>query len=354
MKSSSTDMNLRMNEEKSLKEKVLQSADAVKKKVKLIRDIKNNNNMMLESVLKPITDPLNEMVKNNKNNDFFNANETNMESEDHEWVNANKTLKFTPINFKKQSLTNETIVKKSSESDSNTEESQDDDLSSESDQNVVNTSNDGSLKTNASHDTSFRTSESFASPRDDPAWQKDYSHFNIPFGIRMERNKCMLGSCPVSINDKKLKLNGQTYHLTEGLRSLLFKKIPDLNIITEDDKREYKMLLLETNAHRRDFDPNKPIKSNKGKKYLYIIKPLFKLSKPRLVSDESHSVGGGLPTMKKLKKDVSYVYWDDANELVERLKLLIAARDAGNTGLDNEIIAIIEELREAGLVNHGI
>lgn len=32
------------------------------------------------------------------------------------------------------------------------------------------------------------------------------------------------------------------------------------------------------------------------------------------------------------------------------LKLLIASRDAGNTGLENEIIAIIEELRESGLV----
>lgn len=353
MKPLRSDMNLKMSEEKSLKEKVLQSAEAVKKKVKLIRDIKNSDNMMLESVLKPITDPLNEIVKSNKNNDFFHGNETDLDNEDHEWVNANKILKFTPTGYKKQSITNKTIVKKSSESDSNTEdeisltnsEGQEDSLSCESAKNVLNTSND----------TSFKTSDSYASPRDDPAWQKDHnSHFSIPFGVRMERNKFMLGSCPISVSEKNLKLNGRTYDLTPGLYAMLFKKLPDLNIITEDDKRQYKMLLLETNAHRRDFSPNKPIKSNKGKKYLYIIKPLFKLSKPRLASEESHTYGSGLPTMKKIKKDVSYVYWDDPNELVERLKLLIAARDAGNTGLDNEIISIIEELREAGLVSNGI
>jgi hypothetical protein len=128
--------------------------------------------------------------------------------------------------------------------------------------------------------------------------------------------------------------------------------LPELDEVTEHDRRVYKILLLKTNAHRRDFDPNKPIKSNKGMKYLYVIKPLFKLTKHRSVSDEIFKCGNGLPLMKKVKKDVSYVFWDDPNELVERLKLLIASRDAGNTGLDNEIISIIEELREAGLVNN--
>lgn len=127
-----------------------------------------------------------------------------------------------------------------------------------------------------------------------------------------------------------------------------------MNIISEEDKRNYKILLLETNAHRREFNPNEPIKSNKDMKYLYIMKPLIKLSKQRLSSDEGCSYGHGLPTMKNVKRDVSYVYCDDPNESVERLKLLIASRDAGNTGLDDEIIAIIEELRESGLVNKNI
>ena len=44
------------------------------------------------------------------------------------------------------------------------------------------------------------------------------------------------------------------------------------------------------------------------------------------------------------------VYWDDPNELVDRLRLLLASKSAGNTGVSNEIISIFEELREAGLI----
>ncbi|KAK9681124.1 hypothetical protein QE152_g38561 [Popillia japonica] len=40
----------------------------------------------------------------------------------------------------------------------------------------------------------------------------------------------------------------------------------------------------------------------------------------------------------------------DINELVERLKLLIASQQAGHTGHNNEIASIIEELKEAGVI----
>lgn len=40
------------------------------------------------------------------------------------------------------------------------------------------------------------------------------------------------------------------------------------------------------------------------------------------------------------------IYWDDPNELVERLSKLGASQEAGNTEHNNEINAIIEELLE--------
>jgi hypothetical protein len=45
-----------------------------------------------------------------------------------------------------------------------------------------------------------------------------------------------------------------------------------------------------------------------------------------------------------------YIYWNDPNELVERLQLLRASKRAGNTGLVNEIANIEEELREEGYI----
>jgi len=43
-------------------------------------------------------------------------------------------------------------------------------------------------------------------------------------------------------------------------------------------------------------------------------------------------------------------YWNDPNELVNRLRLLYSSLAAGNTGVRNEIISICEELVEARLL----
>ncbi|KAG5314515.1 YMD3 protein, partial [Pseudoatta argentina] len=44
---------------------------------------------------------------------------------------------------------------------------------------------------------------------------------------------------------------------------------------------------------------------------------------------------------------INYIYWDDPNEIVDRLRLLEPSRQVGHKGHDNEILSIIEELREA-------
>jgi hypothetical protein len=54
--------------------------------------------------------------------------------------------------------------------------------------------------------------------------------------------------------------------------------------------------------------------------------------------------------MKWNTKRIEYIYFDDPNEIVDRLRLLIASQEAGNTGHTNEIISIIEELREAKII----
>lgn len=54
--------------------------------------------------------------------------------------------------------------------------------------------------------------------------------------------------------------------------------------------------------------------------------------------------------MKVSNANIDYRHWDDPNELVDRLQLLIASKQAGNTGHDNEIISILEELKEAGII----
>jgi len=40
----------------------------------------------------------------------------------------------------------------------------------------------------------------------------------------------------------------------------------------------------------------------------------------------------------------NYVYWNDVNELVERLEILVASKGAGNTSHNNEIFYILAKL----------
>lgn len=47
---------------------------------------------------------------------------------------------------------------------------------------------------------------------------------------------------------------------------------------------------------------------------------------------------------------MDYVNWDNPNEIVNRLRLLMASQAAGNTSHANEIISIMEELREAEII----
>jgi len=84
------------------------------------------------------------------------------------------------------------------------------------------------------------------------------------------------------------------------------------------------------------------LRRNRGYKYKYVIAPLLK--------NES-TIGKGFPRAMTLNDNViDYVYWDDPNELVDRLRLLEALCQAGHNAHDNKMLSIIEELREAGII----
>lgn len=324
--------------EKSLKQQIVNAAEAVKKKVQRMRDIEDNNTKSLETVFKPLISPLNEIASHKKRK-LENSSEKTSNTEkkyftkqESHWNNSRNEIENDDYSQNKSEEFETNDENEHSFSNENT-------FSNEDMDNNLNDSGD-----------SYKTLENNDSPiQNVSSWSLSSEAFeDVPFGIRIEKGKPMLGSALVNIDDKTINIAGTSYGLTPGLKELLFKKVPNLNIINESDKHNYKLMLMVTNAHRRDFDAKKPIKSNKGLKYMQIIKPLFKLYDNLEFADRSVRRGNGLSVLKKWNKNVDYVYWDDPNELVDRLKLLIASRDAGNTGLDNDIISIIEELREGG------
>jgi len=95
-------------------------------------------------------------------------------------------------------------------------------------------------------------------------------------------------------------------------------------------------ILLATNAHRRNYIEHSHLRSNRGYKYRYIIAPLLKR-----IDDWKE-----LPRAMTLNDNaIDYVNWDDPNELVDRMRLLKASRQAGHNAHDNEMLSIIKELQ---------
>lgn len=170
---------------------------------------------------------------------------------------------------------------------------------------------------------------------------------DIVYGVYFDKDEMMLGNKRFDVdNTDNILIDGVRYIGTHGIYELIFKKRPNRTVYTEDDLQKYKSILMITSAHKRDHIAQNPIQGNRGYKYKTIIAPL-------LSNKVKQRTGRGLfmPCNMFLNNNkIDYVHWDDPNELVDRLRLLEASRQAGNNAHDNEILSIIEELREAGLI----
>lgn len=309
-----------------LKAQLIESVNNIKNKIKRIQFDEDQANLKYKKVFKSITDPLETLVNTRK---------------------AIPTLNMTSINEDLNSSIDYENFKDIINADSNQHSEY---------YEFINDNNKSSLNEIDECDTLL------SMKKEDMV--DIYEHFNIPFGIQSKNKKLMMGNSVVSLSYKHnasgtgkkyiITINNKKYELTAGLKELLMRNKPDLNVVTEKDKTDYKEMLINSNAHKRDFDPNGQLKGDKGLKYRTIIKPLFS----RVNEDNKNLIkqlpklklGGHLPELKHYKTNTDYIYWDDSNELIERLKLLIASRSAGNNNHDNEIVSIIEELKEAGII----
>jgi hypothetical protein len=309
-----------------LKEQLIASVANIKNKIKMIQCDEDEASLKYMKVFKPITDPLEKMIKNGRQ-EIPTLNITTKTGSAKTDEDLHCSIDYD--NFKE-------IINKNPSTHSEYYES----------------TNDNQLSYDAL----------LSLKKED--MMDIYEHMNVPFGIHTKNRELMMGNTPVSLSlinnapntEKKyiVTVNDKKYELTAGLKELLMRNKPDLKIVSEKDKFYYKEMLIHTNAHKRDFDPNGQLKGDKGLKYNTIIKPLFsqlttvnkdldnKLVQPK--------IGGHLPELKHYKRNTDYIYWDDPNELIERLKLLIASKNAGNNNHDNEIISIIEELKEANII----
>lgn len=158
----------------------------------------------------------------------------------------------------------------------------------------------------------------------------------------------MFGDATLKLSEDKISVGNNNWARTPGLFDLMFNSKP--KNFDKIELKIYKKILETTNAYRRDYKADGQIKGTKAYKYKNIIRTLIKDKIPNTLLNVSTSNHKGSGMMKLNENKVNYIYWDDPNELVDRLRLLIASQAAGHTNHNNEIISIIEELREAKII----
>ena len=179
------------------------------------------------------------------------------------------------------------------------------------------------------------------------------------YGLRDKNGKFYIGNKLAVIDNNDLIVGKYEYEGTPGLWELITSKNPDKSKYGEEDLEIYAKLLIRSNALRRNYDPdNKRPLSSPGNKWKKLLSPIWKnkhLFKEEEEDDDDpqpSTSGTGLsvagpatPRSEGLK-----ILPSDPNALIDRFDLLFSSQKAGHTGVRNEIVSILDELKRQGVL----
>ena len=181
------------------------------------------------------------------------------------------------------------------------------------------------------------------------------------FGMVKKDKYYYIGDKPIKIKGDNIIIDNKEYTGTEGLWELIVSKEPK-TIYTEDDFLNYGRILKQTNAIFQNNNPNqnKP-KSSVSPKWKNLIKPIWEdIKKSKKPPEEEKGKGKGKGRGRKKRQedpqpgtsgDGLKILPSDPNALIDRFDLLFSSKKAGHTGVKNEIVSILDELKRQGVIN---
>ena len=154
------------------------------------------------------------------------------------------------------------------------------------------------------------------------------------FGIYNKDSNFFIGNEQIQIRGDDIIIDDKVYTGSKGLWELIIKKNPV--DYTEEDRDRYKEILYATNVLYKNNDANqtKP-RSSKAEKWTKILRPIWN-NRPSSIQEIT---GDGIIYLSQ-----------DPVVLTNRLSLLIAEYQAGNTTTQNEMVAIIDELLKQSII----
>ena len=178
------------------------------------------------------------------------------------------------------------------------------------------------------------------------------NNIDLTYGVHVKDGKFNIGSKEVNIEDNDIKVDNTIFEGTPGFWELVTSKNPNPENFTEEDLNKYQQLVILTNTAYRDNNPdnNKP-KASKSNKWKYIIKPIWEQIKAQKEDEEYKEFeepDEGEPTPGI--SGTGLILPSDPNALINRFDLLFSSQKAGHTGVRNEIVAILDELKRQGVL----
>ena len=188
------------------------------------------------------------------------------------------------------------------------------------------------------------------------------------FGLYAKNKKFKIGDKQATIKDNNIIIEDEIYIGTPGLWELITSFNP--HNFTEEDYIDYINLLVQTNTIYQNNNPNKTKpKSSKSEKWANLISPVWehiKESKKPPEGGKGKGKGKGKhqedpqpgtsgtdpqPGTSSAKGYGLKFLSSDPNALIDRFDLLFSSKKAGHTGVKNEIVAILDELKRQKVIN---
>ena len=180
------------------------------------------------------------------------------------------------------------------------------------------------------------------------------NNIDLSYGIYAIDGKFKIGNKFITIEDNDIKVDDRIFEGTPGFWELVTSKNPKLENYTKEDLSKYQQLVILTNTAYRNNNPtqNYP-KQSKGNKWKNIIKPIWsaiqeqkdkedykEFEEPEDDDPQPGTSGSGLKILPS-----------DPNALINRFDLLFSSQKAGHTGVRNEIVAILDELKRQKVIS---
>ena len=189
-------------------------------------------------------------------------------------------------------------------------------------------------------------------------------------GIYAKDKRFYMGNKKITIKDNDITIiegdesgNDIKFKGSSGLWKLITEKsIPDKTEFTPNELIDYIYMMHLTKTTYIGNDPLKAKRGGSNKKLNELIKPLVKLIEDNKTEELAKKIRSYFNKDEEEPKDdpqpgtsgvipgSGLFLPSDPNALIDRFDLLFSSKKAGHTGVKNEIVSILDELKRQGVI----